>query len=534
MDNLNITETNFGVTFSNHRTYSDETYTTYGEKNDKNIFEEAVDNAILDKYASVEEKEYILSNPKEDQRLMTLSLLDTDNELWCKLYENIHGNSTPKMEQIRETLLMLREFVKTGNMEKKNFGEVMTPIDEVVIPMLKTLSNRVWVNPYLKWLDPANGCGPYPMMVIYKLMKTLRGYKDDKLDLTDDDVRYKHIVENMIYTSDIQAKNVFLWQIASDPSDEFNLNSYWGSSLGEEFDFHMKKVWNIDKFDIILGNSPYQEVGISGKSKGGGKGGDNNLWSKFIYKFLPLCDNLLFINPSSFLSPNHNILNFFNDNGIISNIKIYNKSPFDNASTTACHYLWERNSKFDYSMSSEGFKIDLKTSILPNSSNVIDFTLFGKFFNNKKEKINFIRTCTLHTSTKKQYISKEESDTFIHPLASGSKTLFSSIKSKDHDDKKVIVSRSGYLNPKYDDGKTSISESNYYVIVEGIEEGNKIETLLKSKLYDYVLKKTKFSGFFHGEVLKNIPLVPFDREWTDEKLYEYFDLTEDEIKLIEG
>ena len=30
-----------------------------------------------------------------------------------------------------------------------------------------------------------------------------------------------------------------------------------------------------------------------------------------------------------------------------------------------------------------------------------------------------------------------------------------------------------------------------------------------------------------------IHMVKFDREWTDEKLYKYFDLSESEVKFIE-
>jgi hypothetical protein len=34
------------------------------------------------------------------------------------------------------------------------------------------------------------------------------------------------------------------------------------------------------------------------------------------------------------------------------------------------------------------------------------------------------------------------------------------------------------------------------------------------------------------DTLKWIPMVPFDREWTDGKLFEYFNLSEEEQKLI--
>jgi hypothetical protein len=42
----------------------------------------------------------------------------------------------------------------------------------------------------------------------------------------DDEKRYKHIIENMIYVSELQPKNMFLYMNAIDPINEYNLNIY--------------------------------------------------------------------------------------------------------------------------------------------------------------------------------------------------------------------------------------------------------------------------------------------------------------------
>jgi site-specific DNA-methyltransferase (adenine-specific) len=66
------------------------------------------------------------------------------------------------------------------------------------------------------------------------------------------------------------------------------------------------------------------------------------------------------------------------------------------------------------------------------------------------------------------------------------------------------------------------------------QEAKNLLSILKSKLYDYCLKKSKFSGFFHVNVLKNIPKLDLSRSWTDQDIYEYFNLTQEEIDLIES
>ena len=88
-------------------------------------------------------------------------------------------------------------------------------------------------------------------------MKDVEGFEDTE-------IRYKHIVENMIYTCELQSRNVFLWLCGVDPKDEYTTNSYWGSFLDDGFDFHMKNVWDVDKFDIIIGNPPYQDNNKNG------------------------------------------------------------------------------------------------------------------------------------------------------------------------------------------------------------------------------------------------------------------------------
>ena len=114
-----------------------------------------------------------------------------------------------KMDHIKDVILMLRKYVKVGEVEKKKFGEVMTPL-ELVKEMLATLPEEVWSNPNLKWLDPANGTGPYPMWVIFRLMKGLEEWEPNE------EKRYKHIVENMIYVCELQPKNMFfVWIMIS-------------------------------------------------------------------------------------------------------------------------------------------------------------------------------------------------------------------------------------------------------------------------------------------------------------------------------
>lgn len=181
----------------------------------------------------------------------------------------------------------LREYVRVGEIEKKEHGEVMTPI-WLVEDMLDKLPEHVWSDPSLKWLDPCNGCGVFPSVVVSRLMAGLQTEFPDQVE------RYRHIVENMIHVCDIQAKNCFLHMVAFDPKDLFDMNIYCGSFLDEEFDKIAKDVWGVEKFDVIIGNPPYQEQKPGHKKS-------NPIWHLFTQKSFSLmgaCGFLCFVHPS--------------------------------------------------------------------------------------------------------------------------------------------------------------------------------------------------------------------------------------------
>ena len=256
--------------------YSMTHYDMFKTNNDKNIFEDVIDNQMIDeilskdiKYrdsndilqtfifgteehtkASIEFKADVL-NPfnTSKKRLKILKFLSDQNRVYVNII-NIIKKKESKFSYIKDVIRELREYVKVGDVEKKKFGEVMTPL-ELVKDMMATLPDEVWSNPDLKWLDPANGCGPFPAYVIYKLMVGLVEWQPDE------DLRYKHIIENMIYIAELQPKNMFLWLFTIDPKDEYKPNIYCGSFLEKGFEYHSKNVWGIDKFDIVIGNPPY-------------------------------------------------------------------------------------------------------------------------------------------------------------------------------------------------------------------------------------------------------------------------------------
>jgi len=97
------------------------------------------------------------------------------------------------------------------------------------------------------------------------------------------------------------------------------------------------------------------------------------------------------------------------------------------------------------------------------------------------------------------------------------------------------MSRSGYLNPFYDDGVLGIGGDCFGYLVDNKDEGDKIIKLLKSKAYMFYIKTNKWSGFHHIKVLQDLPYILNNLEIiTNDSIYKYFNFTQDEIKLIDN
>jgi hypothetical protein len=460
---------------------------------DKNYFEDIVDAMMLDGIEGMNEsfRDAIKSLPNDKKRMTILSLLDKDLNLFKKI-KALTDTNINKMDHIKDIILMLREYVKVGEVEKKKFGEVMTPLD-LVKEMLATLPVEVWSNPNLKWLDPANGTGPYPIMVIYKLMKGLQEWEPNE------ELRYKHIIENMIYVCEIQPKNQFLYLCAIDPKDEYTCNVYTGSFLDESFDKHMKEVWNIDKFDIIIGNPPYN-TGTSGGN------GARDLWDKFVVNSLDILKKdayLVFVHPSKWRSPENSIFNTFKKYNLLyleihsdkDGIKIFN------AATRYDFYCLQKSKYSGKTIVIDEQKVKHEISLtnwdwLPN----YNYDSITKILS-KEDNCEILYSSSIY-DFRKNWMSKEISETNNLPCIygmynDGTFSLGYSSENRGHFGiKKVILGIGRYLYPLIDiNGEYGMMNNAFAIKVDDEETSTKIKTAIESEKFKDIVKATKWGNF---------------------------------------
>ena len=184
-----------------------------------------------------------------------------------------------KVLNIIEQRLTIREE------EKELYGEVFTP-PELIINMFSQLPDDIWLNTELKWLDPASGIGNFHVVVYYKLMDSL------KSKISDDKQRSKHIIENMLYMVELNSTNFQVCKKIFKMIDPDAIPNIVNSDFLNEF--NPKKIFNIHKFNIIVGNPPFhKKVGPNKKQK---------IWHFFVIdsinKYLNENGYLVFVHPN--------------------------------------------------------------------------------------------------------------------------------------------------------------------------------------------------------------------------------------------
>lgn len=400
---------------------------------------------------------------------------------------------------------LIDSYLKPSTTEKKIHAEVMTPTPKIN-EALDMFDDSDWKNPNLKWFGPSAGLGNFQVQIVNRLMEGLKEWE------TDSEKRMKHILENQIYICELQSKNVFLFLMIFDPNNKYKLNFYRGSFLDKEFDKYMKEVWKIDKFDRCVENPPFNQM----------------IDMEFLTKCHSICDQITFIHPSTWLLDEKNkqqkflktkeiVKNTFDKFILFNGNKIFQIALFVPVAIT----FFNKNKK-------------VKGIFCKDNINNIDITYDNIYQINKYSNID------VYYNLKEKIINNLPDNTWLH---------------RNDNIKKYMISFTGIRGNVNLKSEESLVKDDFYTIVSS---ERKIQ-LSSEKVGDSFLKfyfdteleainflnylKTNFCRFFisvyknnqnlHRGELEIIPWLDFTKEWNDDKLYNHFNINEEEIKFIE-
>jgi hypothetical protein len=281
------------------------------------------------------------------------------------------------------------------------------------------------------------------------------------------------------------------------------LNIYEGDTLKMD----IMKIWGIDKFDVILGNPPYQL-----------KVGDRKtqpLWHLFVtfsLTILKLSGYLVFVHPSGWRSPEgvfKNVLDLIQS----KNLKYLCMNTFKKGQE-----VFKVGTNFDYYVLQNTIDPNNITTITDinektiekniNSWNFIPsggFDLYEKIIANEgEEKVNVLYNSSLY-ETRQDYMSKEKTEKFIYPciytitIRDGMKFFYSSIKHPKTEKKDMFVPKVIWSNglgtyPIVDvKGEYGLTQFSY-AIIDDIPNLKNIETALNNPMFIELMEYVKFQN----------------------------------------
>jgi len=436
----------------------------------------------------------------------------------------------------KAVLELINDCLKPKEVEKKKYGEVFTPIEFINNKMLLDIETyytnkfkqNIWENEKLTWADTTAGMGNFPIAIYYKLMDGLQN------KIPDIQARKKHIIENMLYMAEYNKKNCLVIKQIFNVNNEYKLNLYEGDSL----QLDINKVFGIDKFDIVIGNPPYNE---ELKSTGA-----NALYNKFIEYYINKCKILSFVVPSRWFSGGKGLDKF--RNMMLNRNDIVYIKHFDDASKIFGNTV-DIKGGVNYFLKDSNYSGDCKYNGSFTKLNKYDIFVDSKYYTiiDKLQKFEFITK--LYKS--QDYYKIQTNDTRLKDTATDTTVIcyVSQQKGfKKHIDKKeikanmfgwkLITARAAFEH-KSGFGNTFIGSPNEvycktYIAFE-VKNENEAKSLLsyfKCRLPNFMLSLRKLSQDICESTCSWIPLPPLDRIWNDEEIYKYFKLSSDDIKLI--
>ena len=474
--------------------------------------------------------------------------------------------------------------------------EVFTP-PTLVNDILDLLPAELWSNPNAKFLDPVSKSGVFLREMAKRLMKGLETQIPDKQE------RINHIFSQQLYgiaitdlTALLSRRSVYCSKTANGKysicetfdDEQGNIRykrmkhtwqngkcTYCGASQevydrGDALETYAynfihtdkpEKIFNM-KFDVIVGNPPYQ------MSDGGGRdSGAISLYHKFIEQAKNLNPRYLsMIVPARWYSGGKGLDEFRDE--MLKDKRIAQIHDFPETSDCfpglnirggVCYFLWDREHKGDCTITNYKNGTVLSTSkrplLEPNSdvfvryNEAIDILRKVKKFNEKTfdETVSARKPFGLDSNFSGFKKSKtDKHNILLYRFGDNGYVCEEQVLKNKHWVKeiKVLVSKASPGGDSYPHqiiskpiiaDKMSCSTETYLVV--GIYKNKKIaENVAKymhTRFFRFMMSLIKNTQNISRGVFAFVPVQDFYEEWTDEKLFAKYGITESEVEFID-
>ena len=476
--------------------------------------------------------------------------------------------------------------------------EVFTP-PEIANRMLDLLPKELWRDSKVKFLDPFCKSGVFLREITKRL---LDGLSEEIPDMQE---RLDHILHYQVYgmaitelTSLVSRRSLYC---SKEASSEYSISRFdeaagniafheiphtWNESTGkciycgasrdvyergEDKESHAyqfihtdnpKELFNNMKFDVIIGNPPYQ------LNDGGGRDSAAiPLYDKFVQKAKQLAPHfLIMIIPARWYTGGRG-LDDFRDNMISdTRLKVIHDYPETddcfpglNIRGGVCYFLWDSLYHGDCTIINhiKGKMIEMKRPL--KEANIPLLIRYNQSISIMKKVLKFKEVSLgKYVSTSKPFGMRSNFSDFtsiqteMHSVKlyrfgeNGYVAKKIIVKNEKLIDRyKVLVSKASPGGDEYPHSIVSqpiVSEPNSvctetYLVIKDVDsriEAENLVSYIKTRFFRFMMSLVKNTQNISKASYTFVPLQDFSHPWTDEMLYRKYKLSSDEIAFIES
>jgi adenine-specific DNA-methyltransferase len=433
---------------------------------------------------------------------------DNDSEVEADDIFNIDKTSFENLKNYYDNILNLDKTTY------KSTNDEPTPI-QCICDMISKIPNSLWEKENLKILDPCCGNGNFFLPILFKLKET------HTINNILNDILYFNDINNMRLDN---VRNIFL-----NTKYKLNISNIDFLSYPEEI-----------TYDLIVANPPYAKLLENGKRASK----NHNLIKDFILKALKMLKPdgyLLFITPDNWMSyadrntlieiitklqiihlDIHTAKKYFKKIGSSFTWYIIQNKPFyKNINVSG---IWKKKEYTDSVCSKQRKYIPLFYNKIVNS-------ILEKTIDSNLPKFEIKTSSDLHHYTKKQFISNEKTDIYKYKLIhTPSQIVYSSRPHKYQEGFKIFISTTDKYHVFIDN--CGMTQSIVFILCSSKEEAEKFKKILEHPLYVFINNICRWGNFNNIRILQNFPKPNINYNGNIKELYEYFNINEEEIKLI--